>query len=114
MMEIKKSYAEIDRLYGKNESSIPEVMKNKEKISFIYRLSRIKLKRQNPLLSCVWERLHCKCMMQCTVHFIITLFNVGNVLLWVIYQLKFTVFMYVVRISRYLAYIAFGIIRGLT
>jgi hypothetical protein len=28
--------------------------------------------------------------MQCTVHFIITLFNVGNVLLCVIYQLNFT------------------------
>jgi len=28
----KKSYAEIARLYGKNESSIREVMKNKEKI----------------------------------------------------------------------------------
>jgi len=34
MIEIggKKSYAEIARLYGKNESSIREVMKNKEKI----------------------------------------------------------------------------------
>jgi hypothetical protein len=30
--------------------------------------------------------------MQCTVHFIITLFNVGNVLLCVIYQLNVTVF----------------------
>ena len=29
------------------------------------------------------------------LHFIITLFNVGNVLLCVIYQLNFTVFMYV-------------------
>jgi c-di-GMP-binding flagellar brake protein YcgR len=28
----KKSYVEIVRLYGKNESSIREVMKNKEKI----------------------------------------------------------------------------------
>jgi hypothetical protein len=28
----KKLYAEIARLYGKNESSICEVMKNKEKI----------------------------------------------------------------------------------
>jgi len=35
------------------------------------------------------------------VHFIIALFNVGNVLLCVIYQLNFTVFMYVTRISRY-------------
>jgi len=32
-IEIKrKSYAEIARLYGKNESSIREVMKNKEEI----------------------------------------------------------------------------------
>jgi len=30
---------------------------------------------------------------------IITLFNAGNVLLCVIYQLKFTLFMYVTRIS---------------
>ena len=37
-----------------------------------------------------------------TVHIIITLFNVCNVLLYVIYQLNFTVFMYVTRISRYI------------
>jgi hypothetical protein len=37
--------------------------------------------------------------MECTVHFIITLFNVGNVLLCVIYQLNVTVFMFVTRIS---------------
>jgi hypothetical protein len=37
------------------------------------------------------------------------LFNVGNVLLCIIYQLNFTVFIYVTRISPY---IAFGIIRG--
>ena len=30
MMEIEKSYAEIARLYGKNEFAICEVMKNKE------------------------------------------------------------------------------------
>jgi hypothetical protein len=47
------------------------------------------------------EKLHCKCTMQCTVHFIITSFNVGNVLLCVIYQSNFTVFMFVTRISRY-------------
>ena len=33
---------------------------------------------------------------------IITLFDVGNVLLCVIYQLNFTVFMYVTRMSRYI------------
>jgi hypothetical protein len=32
MIAIKKLYAEIARLYGKNESSIREVMKNKEKM----------------------------------------------------------------------------------
>ena len=70
MMEIeKKSYAEIARLYGKNESSIREVIKNKEKISLLYRFLRIRLKRQNPLLSYVRERerqrerVHCKCTM---------------------------------------------------
>ena len=40
--------------------------------------------------------------MYCIVHFIITLFNVGNILLCVIYQLNLTVFMYVSRISRYI------------
>ena len=50
MMEIKKkSYAEIARLCGKKESSIREVMKNKEKISLLYRLLRIRLKRHNPV-----------------------------------------------------------------
>jgi hypothetical protein len=59
------------------------------------------LKCQNPLLSYVRERgkVHCNCSMQCTVHFIITLFHV---LLCVIYQLNFTVFMYVTRLSRYI------------
>jgi len=36
--------------------------------------------------------------MWCTVHFIITLFNVDNVLLRVIYQLNFTVFMHVTSV----------------
>jgi hypothetical protein len=59
------------------------------------------------------EKVHCKCTMQCTVQFIITLFNVDNVLLCAIYQLNLTVFMPVTRISRYMTlYIAFGIIRG--
>jgi len=44
------------RLYGKNESSIREVMKNKENISLLYRLLRIRPTRQNPLLSHVRER----------------------------------------------------------
>jgi len=57
MMEIeKKSYAEIARLYGKNKSSIREAKKNKAKISLLYRLLRVRLKRQNPLLSYARER----------------------------------------------------------
>jgi hypothetical protein len=47
----KKSYAEIATLHGKNESSIREVMKNKEKFSLLYRLLRIRLKRQKLLFS---------------------------------------------------------------
>jgi hypothetical protein len=35
-------------------------------------------------------------------NFFITLFNIGNVLMCVIYQLNFTVLMYVTRISRYI------------
>jgi hypothetical protein len=48
IMEIKKTYEQIARLYGKNESAIREVMKNKEKISVFFRLLRIRLKRQSP------------------------------------------------------------------
>jgi hypothetical protein len=72
--------------------------------SLLNRLSRITLKRQNPLLSYVRERekAHCKCTMLCTVHFIITFFNDDNVLLCVIYELNFPIFMYVTRISRYM------------
>jgi hypothetical protein len=46
------------------------------------------------------EKVHCKCKMLCRVHFIITLLDVGNVLLCIIYQLNFTVFMYVTQISQ--------------
>ena len=57
MMEIeKKLFAEIARLCGKNESSTREVMKDKEKISLLYCLLRIRPKCQNPLLSYVCER----------------------------------------------------------
>ena len=57
MMKIKKKlYAEIARLYDTNASSIREVMKSKEKISLLYRLLRIGLKHQNPLLSYVQKR----------------------------------------------------------
>jgi len=45
MIEIeKKSYAEIARLYGKNQYSIREVMKNKEKFVLIFLLDH-KLQR---------------------------------------------------------------------
>ena len=55
--------------------------------SLLNRLLRIKLKRQNPLLSYVRERGgEYTVNVQC---------NVGNVLLCVIYQFNFTVFMYV-------------------
>jgi hypothetical protein len=70
------------------------------------------LKRQSPLLSYVRERdrekVHCKCTIQFTVHFIIALFNVGNVLLCVIYL------PYLCMLQEYhvIQYIAFGIIRG--
>jgi hypothetical protein len=37
---------------------------------------------------------------QCCVQY--TLFNVGNILMCVIYQLNFTIFMYVTRVSRYI------------
>jgi hypothetical protein len=82
--------------------------------SLLYRLLRIMLKCQNPLLSYVRERekVHCKCTMWCTVHFIITLFN-ADVLLGIIYQLKFIAFMHVTRISlSIMLYAAFGIICG--
>jgi hypothetical protein len=75
-------------------------------VPFVYCLLRIRLKHQNPVLSYVWERerekIHCKCTMLCTVHFTISLFNVGNVLLCVIYQLNFTLFVYVIRILCYI------------
>jgi len=71
-----------------------------------YHLLKIRLKRQNLLLSRAQEREK--------VHFVITLFDVGNVLVCIIYQLNFTVFMYVPRISRITLYIAFGIIHSFT
>ena len=44
------------------------------------------------------------------LHFIITLFNVGNVLFCVIYKLNFTVFIHVTQMSHYVTlYIAFGL-----
>ena len=48
MMEIKKSFLDIAWLCGKSESSIREVVKDKEKISLLYLLLRIKLKHQKP------------------------------------------------------------------
>jgi len=63
-------------LCGKNESSIHEVMKNKERISLLYRLLRIRLKSQNPLLSYERDRerererkytINVQCSVQCTL-----------------------------------------------
>jgi hypothetical protein len=53
-----------------------------------------------------------KCTMQCTLHFIITAINIGIGLLCVIYQLNFTVFMYIH--TNITLHIAFGVIRGFT
>ena len=72
-IEQKKSYVEIARLYGKNESSIREVMKNKEKIALLYRLLWIRLKYQNPLLSYVRERKY-TVNVQCSVQYTLLLF----------------------------------------
>jgi len=47
-----------------------------------------------------------------SLHFVITLFNVGNILLRLIYQLNFAVFMYVN--TNITLYIVFGIIPGFT
>ena len=68
----KKLYTEITRMYGKNESSIREVM-NKEKISLLYRLLRIRLKCQNPLHSYVQERKY-TVNLQCNVQNTLLLF----------------------------------------
>ena len=78
----------------------------------LYRLLRIRLKRQNPILSYIRERKYTanvQCSV-CTVHFVITLFNVGNVLLCIMYQLNFTIFMYFTRISRYIQRSVFSVV----
>ena len=56
------------------------------------------------------ERIHCKCTMYFTVNFIINLFNIGNVLLCVIY-LTLT---YLCMLHDITLYIAFAVICGLT
>ena len=63
MMVIGKKNRTRRLLYGKNEFSIREVMENKERTSLFYRRLRIRLKRQNPLISYVRDRIHCKCTM---------------------------------------------------
>ena len=97
-----------------NESSIREVMERGKKKNNIALSSLEDYAKTSESLTLIRtrERAHCKCTTQCTVH-IITLFNIDNVVLCVIYQLNFTIFMYVTRISRQMTlYIAFGIIRG--
>ena len=76
--------------------------------SLLYHLLRIRLKCQNPLLSYVRERKY-TVNVQCSVQY--TLFNVGNVLLCVIYRLNFTISMYVTHITLY---VALGIIHCVT
>jgi hypothetical protein len=71
--------------------------------SLLYRLLRIWLKRQkylNFIRTKERESTPKMCNVLCTVHFVVTVFNVGNVLMCVIYQLDLAVFMYVTRISR--------------
>ena len=123
MIEIeKKSYAEINRLYGKNDSSIREVMKNKEKICASFSIAlqtakvialecdKVLMKVENALNFWVEDMNRKRVPLFTTLHF-----NVGNVLLCVIYQLNFTVFMYVTQIPSYITlYIVFGIIHGFT
>jgi hypothetical protein len=76
VMEIdKKLFVEITRLCSKNESSMREVMKDKEKISLFYHLLRIRLKGQNPLLSYVQEReREYTVNVQCSVQYTLLLF----------------------------------------
>jgi len=81
-------------------------MKNKGKNSLLHRLLRIRLKRQNPVLSHVQERERERerereytVNVQCSVQY--TLLLLYLMLLCIIYQLNFTVFTYVTRISRY-------------
>jgi hypothetical protein len=76
--------------------------KTSESLTFIHMREREREREK--------EKVCCNCTTQCTVHFIITSFNVGNVLLCVIYQLYFTVFMYCYTNIKLC--IAFGIIRG--
>jgi hypothetical protein len=96
------------RLCGKNESSIREV-KNKEKIHASFSVAPQTCK--NYCWSAWWSFDEVEQALKFWVEdmnikkaslFIITLFNVGNVLLCVIYQLNFAVFMYVTHISRYI------------
>jgi phage portal protein BeeE len=112
MIEIEnKSYAEIARLYGKNESFIREVIKNKEKIRASFSVApqtvKVTAMARDKVLMKVEKALNfwVEDVNRKRVPHFITLcyyFNVGNILLCVIYQLNFTVFMYVTRISRYI------------
>jgi hypothetical protein len=71
------------------------------------RTDRNMVKPSSPNAPSTWliflcPRTHTKTTKSLTfIHFSVTLFNVGNVLLCVIYQLNFTVFMYVTQVSRY-------------
>ena len=77
--------------------------------SLLFHLLSIRLKHQNPLLLYIRERererkytVNAPCSVQYTL---LLLYLMLVVLLCIIYQLNFTVFMYVTRLSRYMTYI---------
>jgi len=73
-------------------------------------MDRIRLKRQNPLLSYVRVRKYTVNVE--TAHFIITLFNVGNVLS--VHNVSIILHRIYVCYTNIMLYIEFGIIRGFT
>jgi hypothetical protein len=65
------------------------------------------LKHQNPILDTYKrdrDKVCYKCTMYYTVQFIITLFDVVNILQCTIYQLNFNIFVYITWISHYTVY----------
>jgi hypothetical protein len=101
----------IVRLYGKNDSSIRELMKNKEIIHFSFSFEshnanvtaippdKVLMKVERALNFWVEDMNRKRVPLFITLYYY---FNFVVVLLCVIYQLNLTVFTYVTRISRYL------------
>ena len=116
----KESCAKIARSCGKNDSSVLELMENKERIHASFSVApqstNVTAVAPDKVLMKMEKALNfwMEDMNRKRVPHFVTLcyyFNVGNVLLCVIYQLNLAVFMYVTRISRYITlYKAFGII----